>query len=206
MVLQETIKWITKDDLNWPGASILNMEAIQQTKGRGGGLTVIVSPDIEFTELHRDVIGIDFDKLKGSTLPPEHVEVVNLFNYEEALPNSEMNINQSVMADATSYMTPQLTETQTHTNVHRPAHIQASRGEGEDTPNKATDGHRKNKSNNNKEAVAPAKRKRKKGEQGPPKNQDFIQAITIQLTNGLTITGSYLGHSNRADTVSKFMT
>lgn len=102
------------------------MEAIQQTKGRRGGLAVIVNPYIEFTELHRDVIDIDFDKLKGSTIPPEHAEVVKLFNSEEAMPNGEMDITQSVMDDATSSVTQQPTETQTH--VHLAIQAQDARG------------------------------------------------------------------------------
>lgn len=70
------MKWIENyTDLCWTGAKILNMERVQQPKGRRGGIEIIISPDVEFTELHRTAIGIDLGALKGSPLAPEHVQV-----------------------------------------------------------------------------------------------------------------------------------
>lgn len=53
-VVQETGMWIDNEkDFRWPGAKILNIEAQQTTKGKRGGLEVIISPNVEYTELYR---------------------------------------------------------------------------------------------------------------------------------------------------------
>lgn len=36
--------WIENDDLNWSGATILNMEPVKQEIGKRGGLAVIIAP------------------------------------------------------------------------------------------------------------------------------------------------------------------
>lgn len=38
------------------------------------------------------------------------------------------------------------------------------------------------------------------------KDQDFVQAVTIELTNGLVITGSYVGPQTKKVTNHKFIT
>lgn len=97
--MQETMKWIENyAGLRWTGATILNMEAVQQPKGRRGGLAIIISPYIEFTELHRTAIGIDLEALKEPPLAPEHVQVANLFNTEDLLPSGEVDITQRIVA------------------------------------------------------------------------------------------------------------
>lgn len=137
-----------------------------------GRLTIIVIPDIEFTELHRDAIGIDFEKLKGSTLPLENIETVNLFNSEDALPNDEINVTQSLVADATTIANPQFTEPQTHSP--QPAQTQEARGKNGEIQNEATAKQRKNKENKNKvtDTFVKSKRKRKKMvNKDPPKTK-----------------------------------
>lgn len=57
--------------------------------------------------MHRDAIVFDFEKLRTPALLPEHVEINDLFNTEEALPSDEMKISQSVMADAIAIETQQ---------------------------------------------------------------------------------------------------
>lgn len=103
VLLQETMMWIVNDihlNPSWSGATILNMEAIKQTKGRRGGLDVIIGPDVEFTELYRTTIVADFEALKGPPLASENVELVNLFNSEEELSEGENDISQKLEEEA----------------------------------------------------------------------------------------------------------
>lgn len=205
IIPQETMKWITKDDLNWPGAIILNMEAIKQTKGRRGGVAIIIHPDLEYTELHRDAIGIDFDILKGQALPPEHVELVNLFNTENAIPDEAMDILLSIVADV---VTAEITQ-KTAAQPHSPSQTveQHTQDNHDSTKNKPT--MKKNKNIDNMQGTGRTKRKRRRKKQvdtTPSRDQDFIQAISIRPTNGLVITGAYLGPQTKLDTVSKFVT
>lgn len=94
------------------------MEDIQQTKGKRGGLAVIIAPGVEYTELYRTAIGVDFEKLKGPTLPPELVEVVNLFNTEDTLPDGVHDVSQRLEVEAadpnstTGAETPQTQQTE----------------------------------------------------------------------------------------------
>lgn len=92
VIMQETMAWIENDKiLNWAGARVMNMEAIQQVKGKRGGLAIIVIPEIDFTELHRCAVGIDLDKLQKAEVEPEHIQLVNVSNVEECLPEDETN-------------------------------------------------------------------------------------------------------------------
>lgn len=100
VILQDSMKWIDNEtDLGWSGSKVLNMEAIQQLKGRRGGLAVIVSPELEFTEKYRCAVGIDFEAQKESLPPPEHTELVNLFNVENALPEGDVDVSQQLAAE-----------------------------------------------------------------------------------------------------------
>lgn len=44
-----------------------------------------------------------------------------------------------------------------------------------------------------------------KASPGKKKDQAFIQAITIRLTNGLTVTGAYVGPQTKHDVTKKFL-
>lgn len=92
--------WIHIDrDIRWSGAKVLNMEAINQTKGKRGGIGLVICPEFEFTELYRCAIGVDFEDHKGDTIDPEHLENVTLFNVEDALPNGKVYMGQSIALD-----------------------------------------------------------------------------------------------------------
>lgn len=87
--------WIVNErDLNWPGATVLNMEAGQQMKGKRGGIELTISPEIPFTEIYRTAIGVDLEAMKVLPLSPEHVEMLNLFHTENAIPDGELDISQ----------------------------------------------------------------------------------------------------------------
>lgn len=117
VVLQETLMWIFNDrDLNWAGDTILTMEPIQQTKGKRGGLAVISSPEVEFTELFRTSIGVDFEALKGPPIHPENAEFPTLSNTETIIPDGEIDISQQLMietAETIDLLDEILTQTQT---------------------------------------------------------------------------------------------
>lgn len=81
-LIKETMMWIVNDEvLNWAGATVPNMEALQKINGKRGGLVIIVSLEIEFNKLYRCAIGVDLEALKGSEIDPEHVQLCELFNY-----------------------------------------------------------------------------------------------------------------------------
>lgn len=60
---------------------------------------LLLTPEIEFTELYRCAIGIDFEAMKDQTLAPEHLQLVNITNGEDAIPEGEVDVTQCAIPD-----------------------------------------------------------------------------------------------------------
>lgn len=100
VILQETMTWINAGtDICWTGTRVLKKEAINKTKGKRGGLTIFISPNIEFTELYRTAIGPDFEKAQNVTQLTELEGPISIFNAEEAMPEGEIDIEQRLAAE-----------------------------------------------------------------------------------------------------------
>lgn len=101
VILQGKMTWIENDEvLNCAGAKCLIMTAIQQFKGKRGGLAIIFNPEVEFTGLYRHTVGVDFDALKNTTIELEHTQIFNLSNAEEGLPDAPIDVGRSLSLEA----------------------------------------------------------------------------------------------------------
>lgn len=184
------------------------MEAIQQTKGRRGGLAIIIIPDIEYTELFRCAIGADFEAQKEGPLAPKHIEHVTLQKSENALPNGEVEVEQSLTLEASGTTetptktppTPPSQESTTRPNTknrkRKPSTKQKNKNKGKTPTPKSTNGTKENSNTT----------KANETDQVEQKEQEFIQAITISLKNGLTVTGAYIGPQTNSQITRSFLT
>lgn len=187
VVLQETMMWVSNDrDFGWEGARILNMESVRQTKGRRGGLAMIISPDVEYTELHSYAIGVETEAEKGDTPSAEHVELVTLLNAEAALPDGEFG--RLPLQDA-----PEKEGKEAQTNEAR------QRRSGENRQQRKRRGKVKEGKGDHEEKAQECET----GKQN--KEQEFIQAITVKLKDGPTVTGAYIGPQTKQQTTESFL-
>lgn len=196
-VLQETQMWIENErDLKWPGAKILNMEAQQLTVGKRGGLAVIISPEINYTEIHIEYIGDDRTRQERENLTEHHLQNISIFDSEALTPEEDVDGHILVQLEGPTTPEPpqQHRKKGTTSNTKRGSKSETDpvsdvNGECANTQENATNLSRKRK-----------KRKRKK-----EPATEFLQAITVQLENGLTITGTYISPTTKAPTVEIFL-
>lgn len=89
--------WVVNDkSLNWSGARVLIMAAVQQTKGRRGGLALIIIRDIEYTEINRTFIGDQGQNRETEHLNQEHLQEVTIFNSEDSFPDEYIDVEYFV--------------------------------------------------------------------------------------------------------------
>lgn len=102
VILQEIMMWLNVDrERPWRvvGGESIKHGINNQTKGKRGGLAVVISLELEFTDLHKSAIDAHFEEMKGTTLKSVHVEEVTLNNAEAEIPDGEVDIEQSLALD-----------------------------------------------------------------------------------------------------------
>lgn len=174
--------------LNWPGARILNMEAVKQVKGKRGGLAIIISPELEYTEIIRLFVGEDkVDHAKANT-GRRRTQVASIFGSEHVIPNEELDA-QAIEEGAERGTSEVGDEPQTQLKE------KTNDTGGRDIVNEPVTGSR---------GQAKKKKRRKPRKKKPPPTE-MIQAITVELTNGLRVTGAYISPVTKGPATDKFL-
>lgn len=205
LVLQETKMWINNArDLWWKDARVLNMETIRQTKGKLGGLEIVISPEIEFTDLYRTAIGINPDDMIGEPLDPKHTEYVDITNAEQAIQDGIAEVEQLEMEEKYRETDQQQTTHKGKEKGKNKSRRRDKKSQGNKTSrtNAAAnkDGQRETVDRSSKDKQGDVKGQTKK------KEQEFIQDITLQLINGMVVSGTYVRTQTGRETTTKFLT